>query len=441
MTMFPPTATSTTHHHQNFSSYTGENRCYVNANSTSSYGVYLNQSIFGAHSLLEEEVQGEEGYDNFCSKIISGDPHQTAYLVGSAYSDQVMGEEDESKTETAEMSKTNDRHGEEAAGSSSKDLIKDINPLEDEQGGGGWLQLSIGSHREPTTGSSSDYQYHDDDNKLVQTRGVELDLLANSSSMVNTEAKTSNFTQESAVLMNRSSAAAAASSSTQQQQQQQQQQYYYSPVLPPRPNNLFLQHYYPPPTTTSPHYPFNPNYHNQQDVGTYQEYNTNHQYWPAFRSSSSSSSSLLPPGASYLSRLPFQLHGTAAASGGDFAHHLPRFDFRVVDPPRRPHSGIWFTLQASHIQAKEPFLPQIPKSYLRIKQMTIRLIIKYLVNKLRLDSEAEIEIRCKGQQLMPYLTLQHVRDSIWNPRDSSSFSSSDQLQHHLMVLHYGRTSA
>ncbi|VVB14341.1 unnamed protein product [Arabis nemorensis] len=39
----------------------------------------------------------------------------------------------------------------------------------------------------------------------------------------------------------------------------------------------------------------------------------------------------------------------------------------------------------------EPFLPQIPKSYLRIKdgKMTVRLLMKYLVNKLRLEHESQ----------------------------------------------------
>ncbi|KAL8121445.1 uncharacterized protein LOC141661761 [Apium graveolens] len=451
MTMFPPAATSTQHHQNLISCYT-ENRCYVDVNTTSGYGSYnLNQSIFGTQNFLNY-VQGGEGYDNFLSAVNSSDHHQTASLVGSAYT-QVMAEEDESKTET-EISKTVHDHEKEAAGSSSKDLIKD--PVDDEEGGG-WLQLSIGSHT-VTTGSSDYNQYHHDnenklhyDGRLIMplTRGdeediyrqqfVELDLLPNSScgGGVNTEVKSNtNFTQE-LVIMNTSPAAAANSST---QEQQQQQRYYYSPVLPPRPTNLFLQHYYPPPpTATSSHYPLNHNYHNQQQVGNYQEYNP---HWPTFRcSSASASSSFMPPVPSYFSRLPFQIHGASAASGVDASHHLPRFDFRVVDPPRRPHSGIWFTLQASQIQAKQPFLPQIPKSYLRIKerQMTIRVIIKYLVNKLRLDSEAEIEIRCKGQQLLPYLTLQHIRDSIWNPGDQSS--SSDHLHHHLMVLHYGRTRA
>ncbi|XVF44371.1 hypothetical protein PTKIN_Ptkin02bG0114800 [Pterospermum kingtungense] len=98
--------------------------------------------------------------------------------------------------------------------------------------------------------------------------------------------------------------------------------------------------------------------------------------------SSSSSSSLVPLG-SYLPR-PFQVQ-----SGMDVAR--PSSDLRIIDPPRRPYSGMWFILQASENQAKEPFLPQIPKSYLRIKdgKMTVRLLMKYLVNKLRLDSESE----------------------------------------------------
>ncbi|KAL8160104.1 hypothetical protein V2J09_001641 [Rumex salicifolius] len=64
---------------------------------------------------------------------------------------------------------------------------------------------------------------------------------------------------------------------------------------------------------------------------------------------------------------------------------------RLVDPPRRPHSGIWFFLQPSLHQSKQPFLPHLPKNYLRIKdgRMTVRFLIKYLVNKLGLENESE----------------------------------------------------
>ncbi|XVE50041.1 hypothetical protein DITRI_Ditri01bG0130100 [Diplodiscus trichospermus] len=150
-------------------------------------------------------------------------------------------------------------------------------------------------------------------------------------------------------------------------------------------------------------------------------------------SSSPSSSSLVPLG-SFFAR-PFHVQ-----SGMDVAG--PSSDVRIVDPPRRPHSGIWFMLQASQNQAKEPFLPQIPKSYLRIKdgKMTVRLLMKYLVNKLRLDSESEIEIRCRGQQLLPLLTLQHVRDEIWSSRDVVTLLPDTSTADHVMLLHYGRSA-
>ncbi|KAF5741206.1 hypothetical protein HS088_TW10G00202 [Tripterygium wilfordii] len=151
--------------------------------------------------------------------------------------------------------------------------------------------------------------------------------------------------------------------------------------------------------------------------------------------SSSNPASFMQLG-SYFARTPFQLQGGGVNVAG------PSLQFRVIDPPTRPHSGIWFSLQASQNQAKEPFLPQIPKSYLRIRdgRMTVRLLMKYLVNKLRLDSESEVEITCRGQELLPFLTLQHVRDNIWNPRDALTLLPDSSTIHHLMVLQYGRNA-
>ncbi|KAL2329687.1 hypothetical protein Fmac_017268 [Flemingia macrophylla] len=170
---------------------------------------------------------------------------------------------------------------------------------------------------------------------------------------------------------------------------------------------------------------------------------------PPSSSSSSQScySSMRPPLGSYFPT-PFSHHFPCSSSGFDqydVAGAGPSSDVtvRVVDPPRRPHSGIWFMLQASQNQAKEPFLPQIPKNYLRIKdgRMTVRLLLKYLVSKLRLESESEIEITCRGQQLLPFLTLQHVRDNIWTQRDTTRPLLSDSsTTDHVMVLHYGRIS-
>ncbi|KAJ6944897.1 hypothetical protein NC651_000048 [Populus alba x Populus x berolinensis] len=108
--------------------------------------------------------------------------------------------------------------------------------------------------------------------------------------------------------------------------------------------SLFFQHH---PAATSSAYPlhqeinwpFRPMLHNIASASS-------------SSSPSSSSSSLMPLGP-YFSR-PFQVN-----SGMDVAG--PSSDFRVIDPPRRPHSGIWFfatsvsksnerTLLASNIQ-------------------------------------------------------------------------------------------
>ncbi|KAG0525519.1 hypothetical protein BDA96_06G063700 [Sorghum bicolor] len=63
---------------------------------------------------------------------------------------------------------------------------------------------------------------------------------------------------------------------------------------------------------------------------------------------------------------------------------------RVVLPPSA--AGVWFALQAAPHQGREPFLPQIPRSYLRIKdgRVTVRLLIKYLAGKLGLEDESEV---------------------------------------------------
>ncbi|KAG2565857.1 protein LAX PANICLE 2-like [Panicum virgatum] len=124
----------------------------------------------------------------------------------------------------------------------------------------------------------------------------------------------------------------------------------------------------------------------------------------------------------------------AAASGLDA--------IRVVLPPSA--AGVWFLLQAAPHQGREPFLPQIPRSYLRIKdgRVTVRLLIKYLAAKLGLEDESEVEITCRGRPLPAFLTLQHVRDGIWCQGDaavSPSVAPPDMpVANHLMVLQYGR---
>ncbi|BBN14202.1 E3 ubiquitin-protein ligase DRIP [Marchantia polymorpha subsp. ruderalis] len=92
--------------------------------------------------------------------------------------------------------------------------------------------------------------------------------------------------------------------------------------------------------------------------------------------------------------------------------------FQVLPPVSRGTSqaGLWFILQsAAENQNDEAGLPQITKAYLRIKdgKMPVSAVKKYLATKLGLASEAEVEITCRGQPVVPNLPLQHVRDVIW----------------------------
>ncbi|KAL0709443.1 hypothetical protein Bca4012_016421 [Brassica carinata] len=82
--------------------------------------------------------------------------------------------------------------------------------------------------------------------------------------------------------------------------------------------------------------------------------------------SSSSASLMMPLIGPYFGRSNFQPQLIGNNNSPDVVAG-PSSSFRVIDTPRRPHSGIWFLLQASQNQTREPFLPQIPKSYLRIK--------------------------------------------------------------------------
>ncbi|CAN4093342.1 unnamed protein product [Withania somnifera] len=73
---------------------------------------------------------------------------------------------------------------------------------------------------------------------------------------------------------------------------------------------------------------------------------------------------------------------------------------------------IWFSLVADEDQAGNAPLPQISASYLRIKDgnVPVSFIQKYLVRKLDLKSEDEVEIRCMGQPIVPSLLLNSLVD-------------------------------
>ncbi|KAJ6730852.1 E3 UBIQUITIN PROTEIN LIGASE DRIP1 [Salix viminalis] len=109
----------------------------------------------------------------------------------------------------------------------------------------------------------------------------------------------------------------------------------------------------------------------------------------------------------------------------------------------RRSGPVWFSLLASEEQEGDAPLPQIPSSYLRIKDgnVPVSFIQKYLMKKLDLTSEAEIEIRCMGRPVIPTLQLYNLVDQWLQtvPKTeqvpvSAGFSAKDFV----MVLAYAR---
>ncbi|KAM7521667.1 hypothetical protein LguiA_011569 [Lonicera macranthoides] len=76
----------------------------------------------------------------------------------------------------------------------------------------------------------------------------------------------------------------------------------------------------------------------------------------------------------------------------------------------RKINQIWFSLVASEDQEGYAPLPQIPASYLRIKNgnVPVSFIQKYLMRKLDLTSEDEVEIKCMGHSVVPTLQLNNL---------------------------------
>ncbi|CAL5324091.1 unnamed protein product [Camellia sinensis] len=119
------------------------------------------------------------------------------------------------------------------------------------------------------------------------------------------------------------------------------------------------------------------------------------------------------------------------------------------DTYHRPHPGLWFTLRSS-INRNGEELPQLTKAYIRVKDenVTVFMVKTYLVRKLGLSNEAEVDISCMGQKLWQWQTLKQVRDAIWFPGlvESLNYSSQNSesnamflyQHHHLMSLNYGR---
>nr|POE63899.1 isoform 2 of e3 ubiquitin protein ligase drip1 [Quercus suber] len=107
---------------------------------------------------------------------------------------------------------------------------------------------------------------------------------------------------------------------------------------------------------------------------------------------------------------PWHMDSGAAFLGlHDCQVPVPNDSHHYDSSTTRPHPGFWFTLRSSTNRDGE-VLPQIPKAYIRVKDenVTVFMVKKYLVTKLGLSNEAEIDISCLGQNLLHAQTLKQV---------------------------------
>ncbi|KAL5852876.1 hypothetical protein ACOSQ3_007994 [Xanthoceras sorbifolium] len=102
----------------------------------------------------------------------------------------------------------------------------------------------------------------------------------------------------------------------------------------------------------------------------------------------------------------------------------------------------WVNLVASGDQEGYAPLPQIPSSYLRIKDgsLPVSFIQKYIAKKLNLASEAEVEISLQGQPVLSTLQLHNLIDRYVQTASSERIQTSvgNSARDFVMVLSYGR---
>ncbi|CAL4943278.1 unnamed protein product [Urochloa decumbens] len=108
-------------------------------------------------------------------------------------------------------------------------------------------------------------------------------------------------------------------------------------------------------------------------------------------------------------------------------------------------SSIWFSLIASFDQQGDPPLPQIPSHYLRIKDGNVPAssIQKYLMQKLSLPSESEVEIKCCEQPVNPMQPLRNLVE-LWlkgRATQTTQTMTGSSAREFVMVLTYGRPKA
>ncbi|KAE8022605.1 hypothetical protein FH972_008391 [Carpinus fangiana] len=111
----------------------------------------------------------------------------------------------------------------------------------------------------------------------------------------------------------------------------------------------------------------------------------------------------------------------------------------------RRFSPLWFSLVASDEQAGDAPLPQISSCYLRVKDgsLPVSFIKKYLVKKLDLASEAEVEILLWGQPLISSQQLHDLVDMWLQTKPTSErieTSVGSSAKDFVMVLSYGRSA-
>lgn len=111
------------------------------------------------------------------------------------------------------------------------------------------------------------------------------------------------------------------------------------------------------------------------------------------------------------------------------------------------HDGIttpvWFSLVTSPHQS-EKLLPQIPNAYLRIKDGTLQVfsIQRYIMQKLELASDDEVEILCHGMPICPLMMLKDLLE-LWlsrQPQHEVQVPVGAPAKQFVMVLGYRRRS-
>ncbi|KAK7356898.1 hypothetical protein VNO80_16178 [Phaseolus coccineus] len=103
---------------------------------------------------------------------------------------------------------------------------------------------------------------------------------------------------------------------------------------------------------------------------------------------------------------------------------------------------IWFCLVAAEENKGSAPLPQLSSCYLRVKDssVTVSYIKKYLVKKLGLASETEVDITLQGLPVLSSLQLKTLVD-VWLqtvPKNDILTSFGSSAKDFIMVLSYGR---